>query len=102
MVVIIHGGPFSASPYQMFLLMRQYLLLQGYCLLIVNFRGSIGYGRDSMNSLLGTIGVNDVADCGNLTQLALDKFATVLDPKRVAAYGGSHGGFLSAWLVGHP
>jgi acylaminoacyl-peptidase len=67
MVVIIHGGPFGASPYQMFLLMRQYFLLQGCCLLIVNFRGSVGYGRDLMNSLLGTIGVNDVADCADLT-----------------------------------
>jgi acylaminoacyl-peptidase len=82
--------------------MRQYLLLQGYCLLIVNFRGSIGYGGNAMNSLLGNIGVNDVEDCGELTKLALEKFKHVIDEKKVAAYGGSHGGFLSAWLIGHP
>ena len=86
----------------MFLMMRQYLLLQGYCLLIVNFRGSIGYGGNAMNSLLGNIGVNDVEDCGELTKLALEKFKHVIDEKKVAAYGGSHGGFLSAWLIGHP
>jgi acylaminoacyl-peptidase len=74
MVVIIHGGPFGASPYQMFLQMRNYLLAQGYCLLIVNFRGSIGYGANAMNSLLGNIGINDVEDCGDLTKLALNKF----------------------------
>jgi len=71
MLLIIHGGPFSASPYHMFLAGRQTLLLQGFCLLIVNFRGSIGYGEDSLNSLLGTIGVNDAQDCGNLTKKAL-------------------------------
>ena len=55
-----------------------------------------------MNSLLGNIGINDVEDCGELTKLALEKFKHVLDEKKVAAYGGSHGGFLSAWLIGHP
>jgi acylaminoacyl-peptidase len=81
--------------------MRQYLLLQGYCLLIVNFSGSIGYGGNFLNSLTGNIGVLDVEDCGDLTQLALEKFSSVIDPKKIAAYGGSHGGFLGAWLVGH-
>jgi acylaminoacyl-peptidase len=102
MVVIIHGGPFAASPYHMFLQMRQYLLAQGFCLLIVNYRGSLGYGADLMNTLLGNIGINDVDDCGRLTQLALSEFSDVVDPKKVALFGGSHGGFLTAWLAGHP
>lgn len=72
MIVIVHGGPFGASPYQMFLTARQYLLAQGYCLLIINFRGSIGYGGNMMSSLLGQIGVYDVEDCGNLTIKALE------------------------------
>ena len=55
-----------------------------------------------MNSLLGKIGINDVEDCGKLTQLALSKFADVVDPKKVGCYGGSHGGFLTCWLIGHP
>jgi len=55
-----------------------------------------------MDSLLGKIGINDVEDCAELTKLAINKFPTVIDPKRIAAYGGSHGGFLSAWLIGHP
>ena len=28
--------------------------------------------------------------------------ADVLDPERGGCYGGSHGGFLTAWLLGHP
>lgn len=102
MVVIMHGGPFSASPRHMFLQLRNYLMLQGYCLLIVNYRGSVGYGYKSMEELLGTIGEVDVEDCGNLTLKALETYSDVIDPKRLAIYGGSHGGFLTGWLSGHP
>jgi acylaminoacyl-peptidase len=68
----------------------------------MNYRGSLGYGEDTMNSLLGSIGQNDVEDCGELTLQALVKFSEVIDPHRIGVEGGSHGGFLSAWLVGHP
>ena len=77
-------------------------MMQGFCLLIVNFRGSTGYGEDMLNSLLGTIGENDVADCGDLTKLALERFSDVVDPERVGLFGGSHGGFLTGHLIGHP
>ena len=33
---------------------------------------------------------------------ALDEFKDRIDSTRVAVYGGSHGGFLTAWLLGHP
>jgi acylaminoacyl-peptidase len=29
-------------------------------------------------------------------------YSDVVDDKRVGIYGGSHGGFLSGWLIGHP
>tara|TARA_B110000285_G_scaffold149534_1_gene166932 strand:+ start:177 stop:347 length:171 start_codon:yes stop_codon:yes gene_type:complete len=51
----------------MFLIQRSFLLLQGYCLLIVNFRGSTGFGKGFIDSLLGHIGSKDVEDCGDLT-----------------------------------
>lgn len=78
------------------------LMMQGFTLLIVNFRGSIGFGEDNLNSLLGTIGVNDVEDCGNLTKLALEQFSDTIDPARLGVFGGSHGGFLTGHMIGHP
>ena len=78
------------------------MLMQGLCLLIVNFRGSTGYGEDFLNSLVGTIGEFDVDDCANLTKMALDQFSDVVDPARVGVEGGSHGGFLTGHLIGHP
>lgn len=55
-----------------------------------------------MNELLGSIGDVDVHDCGDLVKEALSKYSDIIDPKRVAVYGGSHGGFLTSWLIGHP
>jgi len=67
MLVMLHGGPFGSSPKHFVSPLRNYLLMLGYTLLIVNFRGSTGYGKNSMDALLGNIGVVDVEDCGNLT-----------------------------------
>ena len=100
MLLVIHGGPFSSSPFHLFLAGRHTLLMQGFCLLIVNYRGSIGYGEDSLNTLLGTIGVNDAQDCGNLTKKALEQFSDVVDPERLGVFGGSHGGFLTGHMIG--
>lgn len=72
LITIIHGGPFSASPQDMFLIQRNFLILQGYCLLIVNYRGTIGFGKDFLDSLLGHIGERDVEDCGDLTKKAVE------------------------------
>merc|ERR1740123_2737165 len=55
-----------------------------------------------MDSLLGTIGVNDVEDCGELTLLAMKKFEDQIDSAKIGLTGGSHGGFLTGWLSGHP
>ena len=54
-----------------------------------------------MNALVGTIGDADVSDCANLTKEALKKYPQIVDPKRVGTFGGSHGGFLTGWLIGH-
>jgi acylaminoacyl-peptidase len=73
----------------------------GYCVLQVNYRGSTGFGRATLESLIGEAGTLDVEDC--LRALAAAVAAEHSDPARVAVFGGSHGGFLGAHLIGqHP
>jgi len=67
MMTLIHGGPFGASPQDMFLIQRTFLILQGFCLLVINYRGSTGFGKKFVHSLLGNIGSTDLEDCGDLT-----------------------------------
>ncbi|CAF93359.1 unnamed protein product, partial [Tetraodon nigroviridis] len=75
------------------------LVRLGFAVLMVNYRGSTGFGQDGILSLIGRIGSQDVKDVQRAVLAALQADAT-LDPRRVAAIGGSHGGFLSCHLVG--
>jgi acylaminoacyl-peptidase len=99
-VVILHGGPFSASQRDAWLLQRNMFIAMGLAPLVINYRGSIGYGEAFLDALLGNIGRADVEDCGELVKMALAQSEGVLDPQRIACYGGSHGGFLTGWMIG--
>lgn len=94
LIVVPHGGPHSVSTtsYQPF---YAYLCGHGgYALLLVNYRGSIGFGQASVEALPTRIGTMDVADVVAATQ---ELVATgLVDPQRVGICGGSHGGFLAA------
>lgn len=71
----------------------------GYAILLVNYRGSVGAGQDSVDFLLGKVGQSDVADCILATDTTLKKYK-FLPPERIFLVGGSHGGFLVAHLSG--
>ncbi|XP_020885858.1 acylamino-acid-releasing enzyme isoform X2 [Arabidopsis lyrata subsp. lyrata] len=55
LVVVIHGGPHSLSPTS-FSNNLAYLSSIGNSLLIVNYRGSLGFGEDALQSLPGKVG----------------------------------------------
>lgn len=65
----------------------------------MNYRGSTGMGRATVEYLQGKVGNVDVKDCITATQEAIKKYPW-LDPKRIGLCGGSHGGFLVAHLSG--
>ena len=93
MVVVPHGGPHSCStstfaPGIAFLASK-------YAVLLPNYRGSIGFGQASLNSLLSRIGKVDVDDVMMCTRYVIDNFS-VVDGDRVGICGGSHGGYLTA------
>ncbi len=89
-VVNPHGGPWARDDWE-FNPEVQFLANRGYAVLQMNFRGSTGYGRKffeaSFKQWGGTMqdditdGVNWVIQQG------------IADPKRVAIYGGSYGGY---------
>ncbi|XP_071331311.1 acylamino-acid-releasing enzyme isoform X2 [Trachinotus anak] len=98
LVVFIHGGPHSQFPAE-WNCTTAGLTKLGFAVLMVNYRGSTGFGQDSILSLIGQIGSQDVKDVQRAVLTALHSDLT-LDPERLAVIGGSHGGFLSCHLVG--
>jgi dipeptidyl aminopeptidase/acylaminoacyl peptidase len=75
--------------------MNQYLASLGYIVLSVNYRSGIGYGLDFREALnygaTGASEFNDVLGAGLYLRSRPD-----VDPKRIALWGGSYGGYLTA------
>ncbi|GIL78158.1 hypothetical protein Vretimale_7528 [Volvox reticuliferus] len=95
-----HGGPHTAVTFGWYPSFAALTAL-GYAVLCPNFRGSTGYGQAALSSLPGRIGQQDVDDCIAALEAAVE--AGIVDPARVSVVGGSHGGFLTAHLLGqHP
>ncbi|KAL5712432.1 acylaminoacyl-peptidase [Ranunculus cassubicifolius] len=97
LIVILHGGPHTVS-LTTFSKSLAFLASLGYSLLIVNYRGSLGFGEEALQSLPGKVGSQDVND----VLAALDHVIEMglADPSKVAVLGGSHGGFLTTHLIG--
>jgi len=95
MVLYVHGGPWARNSWG-FNPKAQWFVNRGYTVLQVNFRGSTGYGKDFVNAgdkEWGGKAQNDLVDAVNW---AIKK--GIADPKRVAIYGESYGGYAA--LVG--
>ncbi|KAI4311304.1 hypothetical protein MLD38_036210 [Melastoma candidum] len=97
LIVILHGGPHSVSITSYSKLLA-FLASLGFSLLIVNYRGSLGFGEDALQSLPGKIGSQDVSDV--LTAIDHTINLGLADPSKIAVLGGSHGGFLTTHLIG--
>uniref|UniRef100_A0A3B3UQX4 acylaminoacyl-peptidase n=1 Tax=Poecilia latipinna TaxID=48699 RepID=A0A3B3UQX4_9TELE len=90
------GGPHSVIVAE-WLLSTSVLCRMGFGVLLVNYRGSLGFGQDSVLSLLGNVGSQDVMDVQAAVESVLD---AEFDREKVAISGGSHGGFLACHLIG--
>lgn len=94
-VLNVHGGPWGRDTWGLDT-EAQWLANRGYGVLQVNFRGSTGYGKAYLNA-------GDREWAGKMHQDLVDAKHWAVkqgyaDPKRVAIYGGSYGGY--ATLVG--
>ncbi|XP_065701660.1 LOW QUALITY PROTEIN: acylamino-acid-releasing enzyme-like [Patagioenas fasciata] len=97
LVVMPHGGPHSVFTAG-WMLYPAALCRLGFAVLLVNYRGSLGFGQDSVASLPGNVGTQDVCDVQFCVERVLQE--EPLDASRVALVGGSHGGFLACHLLG--
>ena len=90
-VVDIHGGPESQRR-PGFRSVKQYLLDRGYAVFEPNVRGSSGYGREYTHLDDVEKRMDSVADIEAAVEWLHDR--DPVDPDRIAAMGGSYGGFM--------
>ncbi|SEK05536.1 S9 family peptidase [Paenibacillus polymyxa] len=98
-ILEIHGGPhamYSNSFFHEF----QLLAAQGYAVIYTNPGGSRGYGQSFTNVVLGDYGGRDYTDLLSAVDEAIRQFPFI-DPERLGVTGGSYGGFMTNWIVGH-
>jgi dipeptidyl aminopeptidase/acylaminoacyl peptidase len=99
LLVNVHGGPhaqYGLSFFDEF----QVQAGAGYAVLFTNPRGSQGYGETFTGAVVGDWGGGDSADVLAGLDAALARYDWI-DPERLGLLGGSYGGFMTSWIVGH-
>jgi len=94
----IHGGPWAMYSVR-FDWAWQNFAANGYAVLYMNPRGSTGYGQDFVNGIQFSYPGKDRDDLLAGVDATLAK--GFIDEKNLFVCGGSGGGVLTAWLVGH-
>lgn len=99
LIVEVHGGPHTLYANTFFHEM-QLLAAKGYGVLYVNPRGSHGYSQEFVDGVRGNYGDGDYEDIMAGVDYALENYAWI-DESRLGITGGSYGGFMTNWVVGH-
>lgn len=100
-LLMVHGGPqqawldnFGGSMWN-----PQIFAAHGYVVLALNPHGSTGFGQALTNQISGDWGGAVFEDCMSACDWAVSQgFA---DPNRMGAFGGSFGGYMVNWFLGH-
>ena len=98
MVLYIHGGPWSMYTVG-FSWDFQNFAANGYAVLFLNPRGSTGYGQDFVSGIQHSYPGKDYDDLMAGVDAAIGK--GFIDKDNLFVCGGSGGGVLTAWIVGH-
>jgi dipeptidyl aminopeptidase/acylaminoacyl peptidase len=100
LVQLIHGGPFGAWDDGWSYRWNPMLFAaRGYVCVLVNFHGSSGAGQAFADSILGAPGDKPFTDVMRATDAVISHGG--VDENRMGAAGGSYGGYLTAWILGH-
>jgi len=99
MILSIHGGPagqYGVDWYHEF----QVYAGKGWAVFFCNPRGSTGYGQKFERGIVNNWGGMDYQDVMAGVDAALKKYPWV-DTDRLGVTGGSYGGFMTNWILGH-
>jgi len=91
-VVNVHGGPWARNNWG-YSPEVQFLANRGYAVLQVNFRGSTGFGKKFWEASFKQWGLSMQDDISDGVNWLIEQ--GIADPKRVAIYGGSYGGYAT-------
>ncbi len=98
-IMEIHGGPLAQYG---FFFMHEFFYLagQGYVVYFCNPRGGQGYGEAHAKAIYhGNWGTVDYADLMAWADLMTAK--PYIDPDWMGVTGGSYGGYMTVWIIGH-
>ena len=97
LIVNIHGGPrIMYNPASKMWHEWQHLAARGYIVFFCNAHGSDGYGQQYQLKSYGEV---DLPDHMAGVDLLIEK--GLVDEARMAVWGGSYGGYMTAWTVTH-
>lgn len=98
LVLEIHGGPHAAYGHTFFMEF-QVLAGLGCAVAYGNPRGGQSYGHAYADAITGDWGGIDADDVHRILDAALER--APVDRRRIGVAGGSYGGFMTTWLLGH-
>ncbi|MEE6263798.1 serine hydrolase [Plantactinospora sonchi] len=96
----VHGGPHNAwnAGADEIHLYHQELVARGWAVLLLNPRGSDGYGEEFYTAVREAWGVADARDFLEPIDVLVDE--GIADPRRLAVAGYSYGGYMACYLTG--
>jgi dipeptidyl aminopeptidase/acylaminoacyl peptidase len=97
-ILEIHGGPYGAFGYN-FNHEFQVFASNGFAVIYTNPRSSLGYG-EKFSAQAGHWGERDYVDIMEAVDY-VEKTFSFVDSKRLGVTGGSYGGYMTNWIVGH-
>ncbi|SCY27941.1 alpha/beta hydrolase family protein [Alkaliphilus peptidifermentans] len=97
-ILNIHGGPKTVYG-EVFHHEMQYWASEGYVVFFCNPRGSDGKGNEFAD-IRGKYGTIDYEDIMKFTDAVLEK-CSYIDKEKIGVTGGSYGGFMTNWIIGH-
>ena len=97
-IMEIHGGPLTQYG-KLFMHEFYYLAAQGFVVYFCNPRGGRGYGEEHAAAIHGNWGDRDYADLMAWADFIAQK--PYIDTSRMGVTGGSYGGYMTVWIIGH-